>query len=112
MSTSRCTTVCALALLAAAVGCKPSGNVSAFLQAREKLVAAAEYRVYPPDVIAISSMQVAEINGATQRVRPDGRLNLPLVGEVDVAGKTPAEIAKAIEDAASKYYAEVDAEVI
>ena len=72
------------AALLAAGGCNKPGNIAAFIQARNQLVAASEYKVFPPDVLTIQSVQVAEINNVTQRVRPDGKINLPLLGEVDV----------------------------
>lgn len=36
-------------------------------------------------------------------VRPDGRISIPLVAELDAAGKTPAELAKGIEEELSQY---------
>lgn len=74
-------------------------------------MAATEYRVYPPDVIYITSLHVAEINNNMQRVRPDGKINLPLLGEVAVAGKTPKEIEQLLTEAAHKYYDKVAATV-
>ncbi len=92
-------------------GCYNPKEVEAFLLKPRQVVSGVEYRVYPPDVISISSLHVPEIDGATQQVRPDGKINLPLLGEVYAAGKTPKEIEKALTDAASDYYEQVDATV-
>jgi polysaccharide export outer membrane protein len=99
----------ALGLLAA--GC--AGNLNHFVdQARcslarsECTVAAAEYQVMPPDIISVNSVRVPEINGVRQQVRPDGRINLPLLGQIDVAGCTPNEIQNRIIDASKRFYKE------
>ncbi|NJL30742.1 MAG: hypothetical protein HC898_03420 [Phycisphaerales bacterium] len=54
-------------------------------------VGAVEYRMAPPDVITIYSKRVREINGHTEAIRSDGRISLPLIGSVMIAGKTPEE---------------------
>jgi hypothetical protein len=59
----------------------------------------------------ITSRQVPEINNQTQVVRPDGKINLPLVGEVTVAGKTPREVELILMEAAKEYYEQTDATV-
>jgi len=74
------------------------------------------YRVLPPDVIRVRSSYVPEIDNVVQQVRPDGVVNLPLVGEIAGVGDrrtglTPVEIEKRIEHAASDYYERVDATV-
>jgi len=92
------------------------GRLQAFLQDRPKPVSGVPYRVLPPDVIMVRSTYVPEIDGSQQKVRPDGIVNLPLVGEIDVVGDnrtglTPVEIEKRITEAASDYYERVDATV-
>jgi len=100
----------ALLLACVTAGCGSTyynvAQVQEFLQQPRSPVSATEYHVYPPDVIAISSAHVPEIGGITQRIRPDGRINLPLLGEVFVAGKTPAQIRDALREAALDFYEE------
>ena len=69
------------------------------------------YHVLPPDVIGVYSVRVPEINAVRQMVRPDGMVNLPLIGEIMVNDLTPKEIQTKIEEACKKYYTEVDATV-
>jgi len=45
----------------------------------------------PGDVLDVKFFDLPELN-ESQAVRPDGRITLQLVGEVDVAGKSPLEI--------------------
>ena len=62
----------------------------------------------PPDVIAISSNYVREIGNVVQQIRPDGKVSLPLVGEIFVAGWTTQEIRQEVETAARRYYKKSD----
>jgi polysaccharide biosynthesis/export protein len=50
-----------------------------------------EYRVGPGDTVDISVWKEPEVSG-TVIIRPDGKISLPLVNEVDVNAKTPTEI--------------------
>ena len=112
--------VCLVAVCAtlSTVGCGPAAKspLQAFLQDRPKPVSGVPYRVLPPDVITVRSTYVPEIDGSMQQVRPDGIVNLPLVGEIDVVGEnrtglTPVEIEKRIATMAEKYYERTDATV-
>jgi protein involved in polysaccharide export with SLBB domain len=95
------------------VGCGGGGadRLKAFLREPRGPVAGVPYRVLPPDTLTFRSFYVPEINNITQQVRPDGKVNLPLVGEIDVAGKTAKEIEEAITKAAKDFYEQVDANV-
>jgi len=93
-------------------GCYQASELEAFLQTPRRPVSGLEYRIYPPDTISISSIKVAEINRISQQVRPDGKINLPLLGEIYVAGRTANEVEKALVKAARKYYEEADATVV
>lgn len=50
------------------------------------------YRLAPGDAIDIKFMHNPELNEAV-RIRPDGRISMPLVGELLVAGTTIGELA-------------------
>ncbi len=63
------------------------------------------YRIGPADSLRIDVRREPELSG-TFTVRPDGRLALPLVGEVVVVGKTPGELAEALEDRLADYIAD------
>lgn len=97
-----------VALCASLIGCSQAGRdedeLQVFVQKKPSPVAGIPYRVLPPDVIGISSKYVREIHGIQRRVRPDGKIALPLIGEVFVAGKTLQEIGYEIAWAARRYY--------
>lgn len=89
----------------ATAGCATSDQeVKTFLHEWEASVSATEYRVQPPDTLEISSAQAGEIDGEEQAVRQDGKISLRLLGEIEVAGLTPLEIARKLESLMRKYY--------
>jgi protein involved in polysaccharide export with SLBB domain len=92
-------------------GCYNAEEVNAFLLKPRGPVSGLEYRVLPPDVLLVTSRHVPEITGVTQQVRPDGKINLPLVGEVVAANRTTEEIQKEINDLAKQFYEQVDVTV-
>jgi polysaccharide export outer membrane protein len=51
----------------------------------------AEYRIGPEDMLLISVWQNAELS-RTVPVRPDGKISLPLVNDVQAEGLTPMEL--------------------
>lgn len=55
------------------------------------------YRVSAEDVLTITVFDEPELGVEEARIPTDGFVSLPLIGQVHVAGLTPAEIAKAIE---------------
>lgn len=54
----------------------------------------AEYKIGPKDLLEISVLGVAEINKLVVRVSEEGRITLPLLGEVGVGNLTKFEVEK------------------
>ncbi len=54
------------------------------------------YRIAPGDTLAVFVWQDRDLS-LTVRVRPDGRISLPLVGEVEAAGKSPGALSRELE---------------
>lgn len=91
------------------IGCAPTyRDYGAFLQQPRPEVSATEYRMAPPDVVRVRSRRVREIDAWTEMIRPDGKLNLPLLGPVAVTGKTCEEVAQELRSLASVYYEDAD----
>jgi polysaccharide export outer membrane protein len=67
-------------------------NIQAWAKPYETNVTADRYVVEPPDEIELRCAQVPEVNMQRQRVRPDGKVSFEILGDFDVAGKTPEEI--------------------
>jgi polysaccharide export outer membrane protein len=70
-----------------------------------------EYRVAPPDQLAISVRPAPEINRAVT-VRPDGKISFDLIGDVEVAGKTIREIRDVIEQRLKEFVVHPDVTVV
>ncbi len=104
------------AVLAGLAGCaqKKNTDVLHFLREHDHQVSAIEYRVGIPDGLSITSPRILEIDGETQRIRPDGKISLRLLGDVKVVGMTAKEIAAKLEVLLSRYYADpkVDVRVV
>lgn len=96
-------------LLAAMAGCGPTyTDYSAFVRTPRPLVTSKEYRLAPPDSIVIASMRVREIDGHREQIRPDGRITLPLLGSVFVAGRTCEEVSAQLQSMAARFYQDAD----
>jgi len=68
------------------------------------------YTVYPPDVLRIDVRPEAELS-TDVTVRPDGKISLAILGDVEVQGLTPAEIDQKLTQALSQYVRNLDVTV-
>jgi len=95
-----------LSAMAGAAGCaQPKyADLQHFVQSHNQDVADTNYRIEPPDIVAISSPTCPEIDNEIQQLRSDGKLSLRLLGEVKVSGLTPRELAAKLEDLLKRYY--------
>jgi polysaccharide export outer membrane protein len=59
------------------------------------------YKIGAEDVLEVRVWREAELSGQV-RVRPDGKITLPLVGDVQAAGLTPSELQKKAVEAFSQ----------
>ena len=64
----------------------------------------ATYRVQAPDVIRVIAPTIKELDKFQAKLRPDGKVTLNLVGEMYVAGLTPAEIADDLSRRLERFY--------
>jgi polysaccharide export outer membrane protein len=72
------------------------------VRAAAKPAAEAEYKIGPQDVVRIDVWKEPEIS-RTIPVRPDGKISLPLLNDVQASGLTAMELAGAIREGLSKY---------
>ena len=61
-----------------------------------------EYVLQPGDVISVNVVEHPEFSGR-HKIRPDGRINYPVIGEVDVATLTCAQLVKIMQGKLSSY---------
>jgi polysaccharide export outer membrane protein len=62
----------------------------------------AEYKIGPQDVLRIDVWREEQLT-RTVPVRPDGKVTLPLLNDVQAAGLTPMELARALSEGLKKY---------
>lgn len=72
---------------------------------------APDYVIGPDDVLAIVVWREKDISGEVA-VRPDGKISLPLLNDVQAAGFTPEELRKHLTEVASKFIEEPEVTVI
>jgi polysaccharide export outer membrane protein len=63
-----------------------------------------EYVIGPEDVLHVAVWKEADLT-ATLPVRPDGKISLPLLNDVQAAGMTPMQLADSITEKLKKYVA-------
>ena len=75
-------------------GCFSSNpeDIVAFVKPDQVDTTCDNYILQPPDVVKIYCTKVQEIDGQQQQIRPDGKISYESIGEVQAAGKTPAEL--------------------
>jgi polysaccharide export outer membrane protein len=66
----------------------------------------AAYRIGREDVLEIAVWREPELS-RTMPVRPDGKIAMPLVGEIEAAGLTPAELQDRLKQGLSPYVKDV-----
>jgi polysaccharide export outer membrane protein len=86
----RAATIIASGLLLAS--CRHTGNFVWVDELRSARPAATDYQVVPGDVISVRVLNHDDMSGKV-RVRSDGRISLPIVGDVAAAGMTPTALA-------------------
>lgn len=85
---------------AAADGGAPAALASASPSASANT---ADYRISPRDILDISVFQVPDLTKSVQ-VNEDGNVTLPLVGKIELGGKTPHEAEQILGDQLRKRY--------
>lgn len=64
-----------------------------------------DYTIGPDDVLIVLFWKDKEMSGEVT-VRPDGKISLPLINEIEAAGLKPEELRVKLEEAASKFIEE------
>jgi polysaccharide biosynthesis/export protein len=65
----------------------------------------AEYVIGPQDMLHVTVWKEADLT-ATLPVRPDGKISLPLLNDVQAAGLTPTQLAASVTEKLKKYVAD------
>ena len=70
-----------------------------------------DYVIGPEDVLGVVFWREAEISGDVT-VRPDGRITLPIIGEMMAAGLQPQELQQRVQQAVVKYLTDPNVAIV
>ena len=79
---------------------------------RERAFGESEYKLGPEDVIEVFVWKEADLSVPSEVVRPDGKISLPLIGELQASGKTQAQLETEISQKLRQYVSEPVVNVI
>lgn len=99
-----------LALLPA-LGCAPRMSPLAEAQATAAQVVEDKYKLGPEDVIEISVWKEPDLTKQIT-ISPDGKISYPLIGDVQVAGKTVKQVREEISKRLEKFVTDAQVSVI
>jgi polysaccharide export outer membrane protein len=91
-------------------GCASTGDLSAGAPPAA-ISAAPDYLIGVDDMVQVSVWRNPEL-GITAPVRPDGKISVPLVGDVMAGGRTPDAVAKDLQEKLATYVREPQVTVI
>lgn len=94
-------------------GCSSTRDAADYAQDRNSnpMLLVNEYRIGVDDVVQVTVWKNPDLS-VTVPVRPDGRISMPLAGEIEAGGKTPAEVVRLITDRLSTYIRDPQVAVI
>lgn len=100
----------ALSVMMLAASTVPVGAQSQ--NATEAAVAVpSDYVIGPEDVLGVVFWRESEVSGDVT-VRPDGRITIPVLGDIEAAGLRPDELQRQITAAAAKYFTDPNVAVV
>lgn len=107
--------VCALMVLGLVAGCTstPASSPEKIQQALRMQAASdsVPYILGATDVVSVSVWRNPDLS-ASVPIRPDGKISVPLIGDVQAAGRSPEMLAESIEDNLEAYIREPQVSVI
>jgi polysaccharide export outer membrane protein len=99
------------ALVMACIVLMPTAYGQATKPAAQRAYGDGDFRLGPDDVIEVSVYQDKELD-RTVPVRPDGKISLPLIGEMTASGKTAIELQKEIAQRLKQFVADPTVTVV
>ena len=71
-----------------------------------------DYQITAGDTLQVSVWKEPEASVPNEIVRPDGKITVPLIKEVEVAGLTPKEVEKMVTERLAKFIADANVTVV
>ena len=105
-------TCCALSLASALVSAAPStAQTTSPAAAAPGVSVPLDYVIGPEDVLGVVFWRDADMTGDVT-VRPDGKITLPLIGDLQAASLRPASLRDQIQKAAEKYLSDANVTIV
>lgn len=94
-------------------GCSSTHNAADYAPGKNSnpMLLVNEYRIGVDDIVQVTVWKNPDLS-VTVPVRPDGRISMPLAGEIEAGGKTPAEVGELITQKLSTYIRDPQVAVI
>jgi len=92
-------------------GKAPEASHSSTVSASGSVTQDRNYTIGPEDVLDVDVWKQPDLSRKVP-VRPDGKISLPLLGDIQAAGKTPTELGDSIEKELHKYVSDPQVTVI
>ncbi|MGZ8797049.1 MAG: polysaccharide biosynthesis/export family protein [Thermoanaerobaculia bacterium] len=93
------------------VATPPSGAAAASRGAAPAVAVPAGYVIGPEDVLSVVFWRDKDMTGEVS-VRPDGKISLPLLNDVQAAGLTPAQLRDRLIEASKQYFEDPSVTVV
>jgi polysaccharide export outer membrane protein len=93
-------------------GCESVGEVAGSHDGgTQRSASEGDYRIGVDDRVQVTVWRNPELS-VTAPVRPDGKLSVPIIGDVEAGGRTPSEVAETIKTRLSAYIRDPNVAVI
>jgi len=89
-------------VFAVAIAASPASAQTAAARTSSAVSSTEEYRLGSGDKIRVEVYKDAQLSQSAQ-VRPDGKITLPLIGDIEAAGRTPGELRQGITTSLKEY---------
>ncbi|MGQ7274700.1 XrtA/PEP-CTERM system exopolysaccharide export protein [Marinobacter sp. V034] len=105
-------TLALVSLIFSGCASNPASSPDKIQQALSKQTQEAdEYILGPTDVVQVSVWRNPDLSVAVP-IRPDGRISVPLVGDVQASGRTPEDLSSSIESRLAEFIREPQVSIV
>ncbi len=102
----------ALCLILLVVGACSRGTPASVTLPPAPVTVSQDYLIGPGDQLSVFVYQAPNLSVPGLSVRPDGRISMPLIPDIQAAGKTPTQLAKDIEGKLKEFVKQPNVSVI
>jgi polysaccharide biosynthesis/export protein len=71
-----------------------------------------DYQIATGDTLQVSVWKEPEVSVPSEIVRPDGKISVPLIKDIEVAGLTPRQVEKVVTEQLTKFYTDANVTVV